>query len=271
MSRRLVITADDLGRDEATDATITSLAADGLITATSLIVLSPHAAAALGPIRDLGLDPGLHATLSSEQGIAPWRPLSDAAGLAADQGQLSSDPRRALATATAQEVLTELDAQLTWMHDHGARPRVLDNHAGTLYGIHGRSFLTQTLRWCAFHALALRLPRHPGTLLAAEPHLAAAHRAAVELADQLAVPLPAAICTNRATAAQHGRYENLREHMITQVRTLPQGTSELFLHPSSAPGERLRARRWEARLLRDPLWHEALAQEVDELVAGWHP
>src|SRR5690625_7012377 len=71
MSRRLVITADDLGRDEATDATITSLAADGLITATSLIVLSPHAAAALGPIRDLGLDPGLHATLSSEQGIAP--------------------------------------------------------------------------------------------------------------------------------------------------------------------------------------------------------
>src|SRR5699024_1056838 len=58
---------------------------------------------------------------------------------------------------------------------------------------------------------------------------------------------------------------------ITQVRTLPQGTSELFLHPSSAPGERLRARRWEARLLRDPLWHEALAQEVDELVAGWHP
>ena len=271
MSRRLVITADDLGRDEATDATITSLAADGLITATSLIVLSPHAAAALGPIRDLGLDPGLHATLSSEQGIAPWRPLSDAAGLAADQGQLSSDPRRALATATAQEVLTELDAQLTWMHDHGARPRVLDNHAGTLYGIHGRSFLTQTLRWCAFHALALRLPRHPGTLLAAEPHLAAAHRAAVELADQLAVPLPAAICTNRATAAQHGRYENLREHMIAQVRTLPQGTSELVLHPSSAPGERLRARRWEARLLRDPLWHEALAQEVDELVAGWHP
>src|SRR5690625_5448987 len=56
MSRRLVITADDLGRDEATDATITSLAADGLITATSLIVLSPHAAAALGPIRDLGLE-----------------------------------------------------------------------------------------------------------------------------------------------------------------------------------------------------------------------
>lgn len=270
MSRRLVITADDLGRDEATDATITSLAADGLITATSLIVVSPRAAAALGPIRDLGLHPGLHATLSSEQGIAPWRPLSAAPGLAADQGRLSTDPRRAVAAATAHEVIAELDAQLAWMHDHGARPRVLDSHAGTLYGIHGRSFLTAALRWCAAHALALRLPRDPGPFLEAEPHLAAAHRAAVELADQLAVPLPATICTNRVTAARHGRYEALRGHMITQLRTLPPGTSELFVHPSSAPGDRLRARRWEARLLRDPLWHEALAQEVDELVGGWH-
>src|SRR5699024_7036815 len=198
-------------------------------------------------------------------------PLSDAAGLAADQGQLSSDPRRALATATAQEVLTELDAQLTWMHDHGARPRVLDNHAGTLYGIHGRSFLTQTLRWCAFHALALRLPRHPGTLLAAEPHLAAAHRAAVELAAHLAVPLPAALCTTRATAAQPGRCEHLRAHTSLQRRTLPPGTSALFLRPSAPPGARLCARRWAARLPRAALWHEAVAREVDELVAGGHP
>src|SRR5699024_11116898 len=97
MTRRLVITADDLGRDEATDATISSLAADGAITASSLITVSPRAADSLEVIRGLPLVPGLHATLSSEEGLEHWRPLSGASGLGGKDGVLPADPARAVA------------------------------------------------------------------------------------------------------------------------------------------------------------------------------
>lgn len=271
MTRRLVITADDFGRDAATNATIASLAQEAAITATSLIVVSPHAETALEMIRGLPLTPGLHVTLTSEQSLSPWRSLSGAPGLIEDGGHLSHDPERAVAAAAPDDVLAELDAQLAWMHERGASPRVVDSHSGTLYGVRGRSFLAETLTWCAAHGLALRLPREARSFLGTElpPALAAGHRAAVELADQLSVALPAAMITNRRTAAEHGSYEALREHMIAQLRDLPGGTSELFVHPSTASGPGFQVRRWERRLLGDPQWRRALVQEGFELVEGW--
>lgn len=271
MTRRLVITADDLGRDPATNATIVSLAEQGAITATSLITVSAHAAAALEMVRGLPFTPGLHVTLTSEKSLSPWRALSGAPGLTADGDRLHSDPERAVAAAAPHDVLTELDAQLDWMHQRGVSPRVVDSHAGTLYGVHGRSFLDETLTWCAAHGLALRLPRDARSFLGTDlsPPLAEGHRAAVDLADQLAVALPAAMITNRRTAAEHGSYEALREHMIAELRDLPCGTSELFVHPSTASGPDFQVRRWEGRMLGDPRWRRALDREGFELVGGW--
>lgn len=271
MSRRLVITADDFGRDPATNTTIAALAAEAAITATSMIVVSPHAEAALEMISGLPLTPGVHVTLTSETSLSPWRSLSGAPGLSEDGGHLIDDPERAVAAAAPEDVLAELDAQLDWLHERGVAPQVVDSHSGTLYGVHGRSFVTETLTWCAAHGLALRLPRDVRSFLGTDRPfaLAAEHRAAVELADQLAVALPAAMITNRRTAAAHGSYEALREHMIAQLRDLPDGTSELFVHPSTAPGPEFQVRRWERRLLQDPQWRRALAQEDFELVGGW--
>ena len=271
MTRRLVITADDFGRDPATNDTIAALAEESAITATSLIVVSPHADTALEMIRGLSLTPGLHVTLTSETTLPPWRSLSGAPGLSVDGDHLTHDAARAVAAAMPHDVLAELDAQLAWMHQRGTSPRVVDSHSGTLYGVHGRSFLAETLTWCAAHGLALRLPRDARSFLGTElpPALAAAHRAAVDLAGRLSVPLPAAMITNRRAAAEHGSYEALREHMIAQLRDLPDGTSELFVHPSTAAGPEFQGRRWERRLLTDPQWQRALVRECFELVGGW--
>jgi hypothetical protein len=272
VSRRLVITADDLGRDAGSTQEIVALLADGHVTATTLIAVSPESAPAVAAVRRLGVVPHLHVTLTSERGLVPWRPLSDAPSLVDDSGALG--PAWAAERAATADVLGEMDAQLAWMRGQGVAPRAADSHAGVLYGLSGRSLLPETLRWCAGHGLAFRLPRDPrpwwGGPLPAP--LAAAHEQAVALADALGVPLPATVVSNRRSAGDLGGYPALRDAMLAGLADLPEGTSELFLHPSRAdavPGPAGVVRAWEARLLRDPVWHRALAAEGIEVVSGW--
>lgn len=258
--RRLVITADDLGRDPGTDATVLALLERGHVTATTLLTVTPGAADAAAQLAALGVTPRLHATLTSERGIERWRARSDNAALPL-----------ALASTTVDDVIAELAAQLAWMREHGITPTGADSHAGTLYGLDGGPWLAPVLHWCAAEQLAFRLPRQLAPYLGEVPaELAARHRDAVALADQLGVPLPEAMITNRAGAAELGSYEALREQMIGALTTLPEGTSELFLHPAEGlPGPTGQIRAWEARLLRDPAWHEALASAAIEPAPDW--
>lgn len=275
MSRRLVLTADDLGREPGTDAVIAELLADGFVTATTLIPVSPHAGDAARRMRSLGVRPRLHATLTSEGGLPRWRPLSgDRSSLTDPDGTLPDNPFVLGGRGETPDVLAELDAQLRWMHEHGVAPAGADSHAGTLYGLHGRSWLAEALQWCARHGLAFRLPRDP------EPYfggpvpapLAEAHARAVALADELGVALPATISTNRATAAELGGYPALRDGYLARLAALPEGTSEIFLHPSredAVAGPDGIVRVWEAQLLRDPVWHRAIEREGVQLVTDW--
>lgn len=274
MSRRVVITADDLGREPGTTEVIASLLAEGHVSATTLICVSPEAERAARRVRELGVLPRLHITLTSERGVPRWRPLNGAASIAGPDGTLTDDPFAFAARGKAGDVIGEADAQLAWMREHDLAPVAADSHAGTVYGLHGRSFLAETLQWCARHGLAFRLPRDPEPYMGGPlpPPLAAAHESAVALADSLGVALPQTIATNRRTAADLGTYERLRDDYLRRLADLPEGTSELFLHPSredAVTGPDGIVRTWEARLLRDPVWHAALEREDVEVVPGW--
>lgn len=275
MTRRVVITADDLGRDPVTDEVITGLVADGLVSATTLITVGAGADAAVQRMRDLGHVPRLHVTLSSERGLPGWHPLTAAPSLRDAAGAFPTDLRELAAHGEESEVIGEAEAQLTWLRARGIVAAAADSHAGTLYGMHGgRSWLEAALRWCAGHSLAFRLPRDivpyfGGPLPAA---YAGPHAAAVALADELGVAIPETIATNRRTAAEVGSYERLRDDWLGRLASLPEGVSELFLHPSGPDaviGPDGTLRQWEARLLRDPVWHRALDAEAVEVVPGW--
>jgi predicted glycoside hydrolase/deacetylase ChbG (UPF0249 family) len=273
--RRLVVTADDLGRDPATTDVVLGLVADGCVTATTLIPVAPESARAAARARELGVTPRLHLTLTGERGLPPWRPLAVGGHLAGPDGALAEDPLVLGARGdedVAADVVEELDAQLAWMRGQGLAPTAADSHGGTLYGLHGRSWLAETLAWCGRHGLAFRLPRDPVPYLGGPvpAELANLHARAVGLADALGVALPEVIMTNRLTAAQLGSYEALLADLVARLDTLPEGTSELFLHPSTADAALDGAvRAWEARLLRDPAWHAAVAASGVELVDGW--
>jgi hypothetical protein len=106
------------------------------------------------------------------------------------------------------------------------------------------------------------------------PQIAAAHEKSVALADTLGVPVPATVVTNRSGPGELGGYEVLRQRLLDVLARLPEGTSELFLHPSAesaVPGPTGVVRAWEARLLRDPVWHRALGAEGIEVVNRWWP
>ncbi|MEV0618438.1 ChbG/HpnK family deacetylase [Nonomuraea sp. NPDC050404] len=274
MTRRVVITADDLGREPGTTEVIASLLAEGQATATTLICLSPVAEQAAKTVRELGVVPRLHVTLTSEGGLPRWRPLTGAASLADRDGTLSDDPYVLGARGESGDVIGEAEAQLRWMRERGLTPEAADSHAGTLYGLHGRSWLAEALEWCARHGFAFRLPRDPLPYFGGPlpPPLAAAHEQAVAHADALGVAIPETIATNRRGAHELGSYERLRDDYLRRVADLPEGTSELFLHPSreeAVMGADGIVRIWETRLLRDPVWHKALESEGVEAVGGW--
>lgn len=276
MSVRLMITADDLGRDPGTNETIAALVADGLVTATSLLTVAPAAGQAVDLLAGTGLQPAVHVALTTDTGQG-WAPLSNAPELRGPGGWLPAGAAE-LADVAGSTIRAELAAQWRWAVDHGLSPERIDSHAGTLYGLSGQSFLPDALTFCAEHRAGFRLPRtlhpYPGALPAPA---AARYAAAIAAADALDVALPDSIRTLPGTAAEIGDYPTLRAAYLSMINNLGPGVHELFLHPSvDTPGLRSagpdwRKRVWEHQLLRDPLWRQALSDLAIELVPTYAP
>ncbi|MGO1972260.1 MAG: carbohydrate deacetylase [Propionibacteriaceae bacterium] len=274
MSVRLVITADDLGHDRGTNETIVGLLADGSVTATTLLTVAPDAEHAVDLLAGTGVQPAVHIALTADTG-QHWAALSGAPGLSGPQGWLPFSAAD-LADVDESTVRAELVAQWQWAVDHGLSPERIDSHAGTLYGLTGPSFLRATMSFCAEHGLGFRLPRsldpYPGAL--PEP-MAARHAAAVAGADALGVRIPTSIRTLPGGVEEIGDYTSLRAAYLSMINGLGPGVHELFLHPSvdtpalRAGGPGWRKRVWEHRLLRDPLWQQAITDRDIELVPGW--
>ena len=277
MGRRLVITADDLGADPRTNATIVALHREGRVSATTLLTVAGAAEDAVARITAAGLpSPHLHFAISGAGPEGPWRPLGgDVPSLTDPAGHLL-DAATAERGATVPDIRRELRAQLDWMHDRGLHPAAVDSHAGTLYGMHGRSLADVAIDFSAEHGLALRLPRRLGRVLdVAVPGLRRAHRQAVLQADDLGVRLPQSLVSTWLPGRFIAGYGQLRAEVLWQLRRLPPGTSELMVHPSppSATGHlsrpEARKRAWELRLLRDPAFARTLRDEGIEIVPAW--
>ena len=289
-ARRVVITADDYGYDPASAEVVRGLLRDGHVSATTVLAVSEHldrvapGLAALHEHGELkghsGFGIGLHLATSSDRGREPWAPLSpEGAALADPDGNLPADPAVAEARATPRVIAAEVAAQLARVEGLGLAADRIDSHSGTVYGLRGGAGLASVLAACAERRLALRLPRTlDAALLGGEVPvaLARAHRRAVETADASGVALPQMILTDPRPTDRIGAYESLRDFYTGLLPMLPEGTSEVLAHPGAdTPWARRRfgvgwdKRVWEARLLRDPAWHEALEREGVEVVAHW--
>lgn len=273
MTRSLVLTADDAGTDPDADREIAALLAGSPLTAVGVITTepddepdpSPSAGESPGAVRAVGLvarsapdvAPGVHVVLPTPGPAGGFDDVVDR-------------------IATQADALTRATAAV------GAPPpRRLDSHQGTLYGLQGRSYLGEAIGFCARHGLAFRLPRSLDLYGDGDPVLATAdvrarHASAVVAADAAGVRLPEVIATHRGGDAEAGDYGLLRDHYLRLLGRLPEGTSEIFLHPApdtarlrEVSATWWRKRTWELRLLGDPVFIREIEREGIDLVSGW--
>ncbi|MFD1716980.1 carbohydrate deacetylase [Georgenia deserti] len=274
--RKLVVTADDLGLDPATNAEITDLARRERVTATTLMPVAPGARDAVRRVTAAGLaPPRLHVTLTSARELPPWRPVAaDVGSLTEADGVFPVTPRRVAALGEAADVARELAAQWRWMRTGGLPPSGLDSHSGVLYQHTG---LGAALRFCAEHSLAFRLPARlqPVVRTTWRGRLRRRYDEAVARARDLGVRLPETVLTPWLPGRLLLSYDQLRAHVLAQVRAVPEGVSELIMHPAApstartlAPAEG-RKRVWELRLLRDPTFLAELRRERIALAPSW--
>ena len=284
-ARRVVLTADDYGYEPASSELVVRLLREGRLTATTVLAIAPglerQVPALLAPDVVSGRC-GLHLAITSERGREPWRPLSEAgrrtlAGSDPD-GALPVDLAQVEARTTDAVIAEEIEAQRRRVAALGLTPVRLDMHAGALYGLHGTSTLGAALTACARHGWGCRLPRSLRLYLGDDVPEAvrALHAQVVAAADGLGVPLPQTMATDPRPIAAIDGYEDLRRHYVALLAQLPEGTSEVFLHPGADTawsreheGQSWDKRLWEARLLEDPVWLDALEREDVKLVDTW--
>ncbi len=286
--RRLVINADDFGYDPASSELVLDLIREGYVTSTTVLTvaddLQADHAAELDRLAAGGrCAVSLHFATTSERNRDGWRPRSAAGRRLADpDGLLPTSSGVAERRADEDSIRDELEAQYDRAVDLGLHPTRLDSHCGTLYGIRdlsaGLGPMGAALDLCERHRLGLRVPR--STRLLAGPflpgHLRRRQSGAVERADRTGVALPHESTTNPFPRSIIPSYSVLRAQYLWLLARLPVGTSEIFLHPGAETtwarrhfGQWWDKRVWEARLLRDPVWLDALASQRIRLVTTW--
>lgn len=135
--KRLILHADDLGNAHATNVAAMELLDTGAVSSASIMMPCAWVAeiadyARKHPEKDLGL----HLTLTSEWKGLRWGPVAGrdrVSGLVDGEGYMHKSEATVAMKATAQEVETELRAQIELAKKLGIKFTHLDTHMGTLY------------------------------------------------------------------------------------------------------------------------------------------
>ncbi len=273
-TRAIILNADDFGMCHAANTAIIELLTAGRLDSTTVMVPCAWSPEALRFAADSPADVGVHLVLTSEWSAYRWRPLTGTETSLVDAaGFFPAEVRPVEEHATEEDVVAELRAQLRAALAAGVDVTHLDNHMGSVYGLHtGRDFLRPVLALAAEYGLPFRLPRIADGL-DIDPALQPALDEAVAVADAQGVVILDRLWTHPFPLAGEGTdaeatYEEVRAGFLDLLRAAPAGVTEIYLHPMHDNAE-LRSvvdfaatkRGYEHRLLSDPLVAETIASE----------
>ncbi len=136
-SKVLILHVDDVGMSyDSNEGAINSIL-NGAATSCSVMMPCPWVPAFIHYMKQHPqIDAGLHLTLTSEWGGYRWGPLAGKAavpGLTDNEGDLWPSVADVVKHATADEVSTEIKAQIDRAKSMGFEPTHLDSHMGTLF------------------------------------------------------------------------------------------------------------------------------------------
>jgi len=232
--KRLIINADDLGADTARNEGIFEAIRAGVVTSASLLPNGPALEHALGRIREGGFERvsfGVHLNLSEGRPLTPGRSLLSGpdgpfAGKAAIRRLLMNPEDPALRDAVARETALQVDRLLD------ALPGIthLDGHQHT-------HIFPAALRPVTETALSrgirrMRIPHEEGFMEdgASPPVNTLAGKARESLSGT------GLVSSDHFRGLSLMRRLNLH-NLLDLVPAIPEGVTELMVHPGRAPGE----------------------------------
>ncbi len=267
-ARGVIFTADEYGECHAMNAAVFEMFAAGTLNSASLGVAYPWAPEAAAFHQEHPeYDCGVHLVLTCQHKKMRWGPLTGPAetpGLRDPAGYMWPNNEAVWQKATAAEAYRECRAQVERFLAFGLDPSHLDPHMGTVrkrldwlkevYGRLGREY-----------ALPLRMLR-PATPeeRAAREELSAQ---GVLMSDHM----------RRMAAGETESPEKFRDLTVAQLRALPPGVTDYYVHPGKDDAE-LRAfvGHWTNRLAEYQLFHRepalrAALKEEGIVVLSWRP
>lgn len=133
----LILHVDDVGMSWDSNQGAIQAMEKGVANSLSIMMPCPWVPGFIHYLKDHpGVDAGLHLTLTSEWKDYRWHPLSGkpaVPGLVDPEGALWSSVEDVVKNAKADEVETEIRAQLERARTMGLNPTHLDSHMGTLF------------------------------------------------------------------------------------------------------------------------------------------
>jgi hopanoid biosynthesis associated protein HpnK len=237
--KQLIVTADDFGAAVEVNEAVEAAHRDGVLTAASLMIAAPCAQDAIARARRLpALRVGLHLTLLEGR---PLLPPAAVAQLLNRQGTLLANPaalgaRLAASGAARRQLAAEIAAQFAAFTDSGL---TLD-HCNAHMHFHLHPLVAALIEaiGAGFGLRAVRLPLEPRAVLRKVERLSWSASAAVTLPFALALRrrlAAAQLLVAQRTFGLRWSGHMTRARLAGIVRHLPEGVSEIYLHPATAP------------------------------------
>jgi predicted glycoside hydrolase/deacetylase ChbG (UPF0249 family) len=270
--RLLIVNADDFGMCHAANDATRQLLAEGAVSSATVMMPCGWAkeAAAWGAAHPQ-YDVGVHLTFTSEWQTYKWGPVTREGGVASlitGEGYFPQDCMTFERRADPSEVRREIVNQIEMALRMGVDPTHLDNHMGSLYGLQtGRDFLEIVFDVCAAYRLPFRMPRYPDVGLDLPPQAAQLAALRAGQADAKGIVILDYLLGLPFHLERGETYDAFRDSMISLLRSLKPGVSELIIHPAVVTDE-LKAinPQWEKRgmefaIFRDPAVQHVIAAE----------
>ena len=234
--RRLIVTADDFGRDVAINEAVEAAHRDGILTAASLMVAAPAAADAVERARRLpSLKVGLHLVLIDGQAVLPPEEIP---GLVGADGRFGdSQARLGLRYFFAPGIRAQLAAEIRAQFAAFRATGLALDHVNAHQHLHLHPTVARLVVAIGreFGLRAARLPAEPATVL---------RRAVPEERHRAPFYAPA-VAALRRRLRRAGLAANdhifgiawsggmVEERLLALLPHLPPGVSELYCHPAT--------------------------------------
>ena len=279
MDKYLIINADDFGMCHAHNQATFELLQKGAVTSSTIMAPCPWAFEAVKFARQ---NPqfaiGVHITNTSEWQTYRWPALTKAASLTDGEGFMFHDCNEFAEKANFEDVRAELITQIERLRSMGLEPSHMDNHMGSVYGIHNGRFelLKMTIEIAAEYRLPFRFPmkfsqaQYKNGMFGIQIPMEQISGAIAQFtgyAKQLGVAMPDYLIPGDWNGPQKDSFENYREYIYELYRTFEPGVTETYIHPACESDElkavydRWQQRVWEYQLFRDP----RTRQHIDSL------